>query len=89
MANTNNTIGTDNTNNEQKGFSLDFYIYQFRQMFRRIFIIYGLCAFIIFFLFYKINTRPALTYYAASESGVLKPVVAYSENQAKRYQQGQ
>ncbi len=74
---------------EQKSFPLDFYINQFRGMFKRIYIIYGLSGLVLLFLFYKINTRPTLTYYAASESGVLKPVIGYSEDQARRYQQSQ
>lgn len=83
----------NNTNNinpceqgEQRN-NLDFYITQFRAMFRRLFILYGICVLLILFLFYKINNRPVVTYYAASESGVLKPVKAYAESQAQGYMQ--
>lgn len=72
---------------DKHNFSLDFYITEFRGMFKKIFVIYGLCVLVMGYIYYQINSRPVLTYYAASESGVLKRVSTFSENQAQRYQQ--
>jgi len=74
---------------EKDDFKLDFYITQFRKMFKRILIIFGLCTICLAFLYYKIRTRPIVQYYAASESGVLKSVVPYSQAQASNYMKAQ
>lgn len=62
-----------------------FYIYQYRKIFKKIIIIYMLCLLCILFIFYKVKTRPSVTYYAASENGRLKKLNSYTKQQAEQY----
>jgi hypothetical protein len=64
---------------------LEFYINQFRKMFRKIIVVYTLSGLCVCYIGYKIYRQPELKYFASNESGVLKPLTAYSVKQVERY----
>ena len=56
----------------QQEYKVQFYIRQFRGIFKKILVVYLLSILCLCYLFYKINTRTEPVYYAASENGKLK-----------------
>lgn len=69
----------------QQEYKVQFYIRQFRGIFKKILVVYLMSIICLCYLFYKINTRIDPVYYAASENGKLKMLMAYNENQARDY----
>ncbi|MBP9721558.1 MAG: hypothetical protein KBD64_00195 [Gammaproteobacteria bacterium] len=67
-------------------YGVNFTITQYRKMFKRLNMVYLLIILLLIFLFYKVFTRPDLVYFAANESGVLKKVTSYTQEQAEAYQ---
>lgn len=63
---------------------LDFYISQFRKMFFRIVIVYCLNFLCLGYVFYKFKQIKEPVFYAASESGLLRPLEPYTSEDIRK-----
>lgn len=58
-----------------------FYIGQYRKMFRRIIAVFILIALCLCYLYYKLDLIEEPEFYASSQSGLLKKLSPYTEDQ--------
>lgn len=65
--------------------NLYFHVEQYRKIFKKISIIYIILIILLALVFYRVSSRPDLVYFASNESGVLKRLTIYTEQQADEY----